>query len=163
MLPNIDKPTYVTRGLSILLIIRLFKQIDFFSDKNMTNCADIRKSNQNITTGVFGIRPIPSRLVQTNCDHVTKGGGWTIIQKREDGSVNFFRGWEDYKKGFGNKSGEYWLGLDAIHDLTSQEPFLLRVELEAFNGAKRYAQYGKFFVANETEKYRLTVGIYTGM
>ncbi|XP_035664242.1 ficolin-1-A-like [Branchiostoma floridae] len=74
----------------------------------------------------------------------TAGGGWTVIQRRQDGSVPFNRTWEEYKLGFGNTSGEYWLGNDNIHLLTSQENFTLRVDLMDWGGQTAYAEYSLF-------------------
>lgn len=33
-----------------------------------------------------------------------------VIQRRTDGTENFYRPWEHYKTGFGNVATEYWLG-----------------------------------------------------
>lgn len=33
-----------------------------------------------------------------------------MIQRRMDGSVNFYRGWDEYRNGFGNVDSEFWIG-----------------------------------------------------
>jgi hypothetical protein len=96
------------------------------------------------------------------CDQKTTGGGWTVFQKREDGSVDFFRGWHDYKNGFGNLNGEVWLGLDKIYRLTHQTRNRLRVELEDTMGKSEYAEYDYFAVSSERSKYQLSIGAYSG-
>ena len=96
------------------------------------------------------------------CDMRTDGGGWTVFQRRQDGSVDFYRGWNDYKSGFGQLTAEFWLGNDKIHRLTAARPCSLRVELEDWNGVKAYAKYGKFNVSDQHAQYRLEVGSYSG-
>ena len=72
-----------------------------------------------------------------------------MFQKRLDGSVDFYCGWAEYKGGFGSLTGEFWLGLDKIHRLTSSRKYKLRVDLEDFAGNVFYAEYGLFEVATE--------------
>ena len=127
------------------------------------NCAELHKSdNKNKTSGVFTISPGDEQAFDVLCDQTTVGGGWTVFQKRLDGSVDFFRNWADYKQGFGNLSGEFWLGLDKIHRLTSQTNNKLRVELEDFQGNMVYAEYDTFAVGDEADNYRLSVAGYKG-
>ncbi|GLD59520.1 tenascin-like protein, partial [Lates japonicus] len=93
------------------------------------------------------------------CDMETDGGGWTVFQRRKDGSVDFFRGWKDYAKGFGDLNGEFWLGLDNLHNLTAMTRMSLRVDLR--DGAESaYAKYTMFEVAKRN--YKLTVGGFNG-
>ena len=112
--------------------------------------------------GVYTIDPDGLGSFQVRCDMTTNGGGWTVFQRRQDGSEDFYRGWSDYKAGFGNLNGEFWLGLDKIHRLTKSGQDVLRVDLMDFNNAVRYAEYGTFSVADESDKYRLNIGAYTG-
>ena len=95
------------------------------------------------------------------CDQKTAGVGWTVFQKRLDGSVDFYRGWSDYKRGFGNLNGEFWLGLDKIHRLTKTKD-KLRVDLEDTTGKTAYAEYDMFAVTSEKAKYQLSLGTYSG-
>ena len=92
----------------------------------------------------------------------TDGGGWTVFQRRQDGSVDFYRYWTDYENGFGNLTGEFWLGLGKINRLTKEQSNTLRVDLGDFDGNTRYAQYTTFSVGNSTTEYTLTVGGYSG-
>ena len=92
----------------------------------------------------------------------TDGGGWTVFQRRQDGSVDFYRNWIDYEDGFGNLTGEFWLGLGKINRLTKEQSNTLRVDLGDFDGNTAYAQYLTFSVGNSTTEYTLTVGRYYG-
>ncbi|XP_063903705.1 angiopoietin-related protein 1-like [Zophobas morio] len=93
----------------------------------------------------------------------TRKGGWTYVINRFDGSVNFDRKWTDYKQSFGNLSGEHWLGLDHLYELTSTKPTELFFELVDQDLKKVYALYDDFQMGNELESYRIkTVGQYRG-
>ena len=96
------------------------------------------------------------------CDQTTAGGGWTVIQKRVDGSVDFYRGWTEYKNGFGSLNREFWFGLDKINYLTTIGNYKLRVDLEDWDGETRYAEYDSFSIKNETYQYTLILGSYSG-
>ena len=85
-----------------------------------------------------------------------------VIQRREDGSIDFFLNWMDYKFGFGSVEGEHWLGNEKIHRLTSQKTYKIRFDLEDFEGETRYAEYDMFLVADEDLDYQLIVGDYEG-
>ena len=85
-----------------------------------------------------------------------------MFQRRQDGSVDFYRGWDDYKAGFGQLTAEFWLRNDKIHRLTASRPSSLRVEMEDWNGGKAYAKYGKFNIGDEQAQYRLEMGSYSG-
>ena len=92
----------------------------------------------------------------------TSGGGWTVFQRRQGSSVNFYRGWQAYKNGFGDLNGNYWLGLNKIRRLTKSGQNVLRVDLTDWKDNTAYAKYGSFSVASESSSYRLNVGGYSG-
>uniref|UniRef100_UPI00398E5DFA ficolin-2-like n=1 Tax=Pristiophorus japonicus TaxID=55135 RepID=UPI00398E5DFA len=96
------------------------------------------------------------------CDMDTDGGGWLVFQRRVDGSVDFFRGWNSYKKGFGNQLSEFWLGNDNIHALTKTGSYQLRIDVKDFDDKKGFAEYNSFKILDESEKYRLILGAYSG-
>ncbi|XP_072027962.1 uncharacterized protein [Amphiura filiformis] len=117
----------------------------------------------NYPSGSYTIKPSDSLAADVYCDMDTDGGGWTVFQHRFNGSVNFYRGWEDYENGFGDVNGEYWAGLRLLHVLTSSgSASRLRIELEAFDGDTAYAEYESFTVGNSSSNYILTIGSYSG-
>ena len=89
-------------------------------------------------------------------------GMWTVIQKRSDGSEDFYRNWTDHKEGFGDVSGEYWLGNDVIHHLTSQANYTLTVVLTDWDNIAKYAEFSTFNIADEADSYRLSIRGYFG-
>ncbi|XP_037622793.1 proteoglycan 4-like [Sebastes umbrosus] len=113
---------------------------------------------------VYLVTPdLRSRSFPVFCDMELDGGGWTLLQRRQDGSVSFNRTWAEYRSGFGElDGGEFWLGNNMIHLLTRDRDMVLRVELEDFDGVMEYAEYEQFRVASERMRYRLTVGGYSG-
>ncbi|KAJ0060039.1 hypothetical protein NL108_002827 [Boleophthalmus pectinirostris] len=126
------------------------------------DCNDILEHNdytdQSRRSGVYTIHPYGEKFgVQAYCDLTTAGGGWTVIQRRMDGTVNFYRPWSQYKTGFGEADGEHWLGLEFIHMLSSRKPHELLVEMEDFEGNNASARYSSFSVGSECDGYKLQV------
>ncbi|XP_047451325.1 mucin-2-like [Mugil cephalus] len=115
-------------------------------------------------SGVYLVTPdLRSRSFPVFCDMESDGGGWTLLQRRQDGSVSFNRTWAEYQSGFGElDGGEFWLGNHMIHLLTRDRDMGLRVDLEDFDGKREHAQYELFRVASERLRFRLTVGGYSG-
>uniref|UniRef100_A0A1X7UEG4 Fibrinogen C-terminal domain-containing protein n=1 Tax=Amphimedon queenslandica TaxID=400682 RepID=A0A1X7UEG4_AMPQE len=113
-------------------------------------------------SGVYPIKPDGDSPFQVYCDMETDGGGWTVFQRRQDGSVDFLRGWSEYEKGFGNLTGEHWLGLRNIHRLTPQGSNYLRVDLGDFEGSRAYAKYNNFEILDSYTQYTLVIQGYTG-
>uniref|UniRef100_A0A3B1ITC0 Angiopoietin 4 n=1 Tax=Astyanax mexicanus TaxID=7994 RepID=A0A3B1ITC0_ASTMX len=128
----------------------------------MRNCAEIYKSAHN-NSGVYDIyigeATEPTKVF---CDMETSGGGWTVFQRRINGSVDFQRGWKEYKMGFGDPGGEHWLGNEAVHLITSRSQYSLRVELRDWEGNAPYSLYEKFQLAGEKQQYRLLLRGYSG-
>uniref|UniRef100_A0A182R0M9 Fibrinogen C-terminal domain-containing protein n=1 Tax=Anopheles farauti TaxID=69004 RepID=A0A182R0M9_9DIPT len=91
------------------------------------------------------------------------GGSWTVVQRRFDGSVDFNRSFVDYRDGFGDLDGEYWMGLDKLYRILLSERHELLIELEDFDGVIVYAKYDDFQLANVDESYKIkSVGQYAG-
>ena len=83
------------------------------------SCCEITTNKFNFTTvahkpSVYNITNFYGQceeVAEGYCDGVTAGGGWLVVQRRQDGSVDFNRGWVYYEDGFGSLTGEFWYRL----------------------------------------------------
>ncbi|XP_076444237.1 uncharacterized protein LOC143282469 [Babylonia areolata] len=114
------------------------------------------------TSGVYHIRPVGALyLIPIYCLMINSTG-YTVVQRRVDGLLNFNRRWLEYQYGFGNPYGELWIGNDLLHLLTHQKQYLLRVDLADWEGKRYWAEYTQFQVSDSSQHYRLKVSGYTG-
>lgn len=139
----------------------LLKNAKKEEEKPFRDCADVYQSGFN-KSGVYTIYINVSDPKKVFCNMETAGGGWTVIQHREDGSLDFQKGWKEYKMGFGSPSGEHWLGNEFIFAITSQRQYSLRIELMDWEGNRAYSQYDRFHIGNEKQNYRLYLKGHSG-
>ncbi|CAH0578241.1 unnamed protein product [Chrysodeixis includens] len=137
-----------------------------YKDVKGYSCVDLLNGGMR-ESGVYylQIRGTTYWFLKVFCEQNVADGGWTVIHRRDDYGVpaeNFNRDWNDYKNGFGDPSKEFWLGNENIYMLTNNDDYMLRVELEDFDGNKRYAQYSHFKIYSEAEYYKLEIEGYEG-
>ena len=123
---------------------------------------DCRHTDTSGPTRIFVPQPpYQPKPMMVYCDQ-TVSGGWVVFLRRIDDAEDFpNRVWQDYKRGFGHLTGSFWLGLQHLHELTAR-PATLRVELEDFEGKKKYAEYEQFSISGEEDGYKLNFGSYSG-
>jgi len=133
------------------------RQSIYFDD-----CEDaLGKGHTN--SGVYRIKPKESfRPFQVWCDMESEGGGWTLIQARYDGLIDFFRTWQEYRNGFGSVDSEHWLGNNFIRHITENNDYELKIELTGYQANEfGFAKYSPFKIGTEDEKYKLFIGNFT--
>uniref|UniRef100_A0A803TTA6 Tenascin C n=1 Tax=Anolis carolinensis TaxID=28377 RepID=A0A803TTA6_ANOCA len=119
--------------------------------------------NGETTSGLYTIylNGDQSQPVEVYCDMTSDGGGWIVFLRRQNGAEDFYRNWRTYEAGFGDPKGEFWMGLDKLHKITSAAQYELRVDLRD-HGETAYALYEKFTVGDSRTRYRLKVDGYSG-
>lgn len=120
--------------------------------KNPKSCKDID------IPGVHSITPFTDITLQVLCNYVDLAGpGWTVILQRINGGVEFQRNWTTYQNGFGDFfDGDFFLGLEKIHRLTTDQPHELYIHMQRFNGTSYYARYEEFAISGEEDQYTLS-------
>ncbi|XP_012683442.2 angiopoietin-related protein 4 [Clupea harengus] len=107
------------------------------------------------STGVYTIKPLQSEPFDVFCE-MRADGGWTVIQRRQDGSVDFDQLWQAYQSGFGNLNGEFWLGLEKIHSLSKDGNYILNVQLSDWRDEAESIKY-PFRLSGEESDYSLHI------
>ncbi|XP_067092246.1 angiopoietin-2a [Osmerus mordax] len=126
------------------------------------DCAAIYKSG-NTESGVYSLTlPNTTQEIKAFCDMETEGGGWTVLQRRFDGRVDFHRTWKEYKMGFGESSEEYWLGNEFVSKLTNHQQYTLRIQLKDWEENSAFSQYDQFSLGSEAQNYRIHLKGYEG-
>ena len=113
-------------------------------------------------SGIYTINPDGKQSFRVFCDMQTGSGGWTVIQRRTDGTMDFFKNWFEYKLGFGTVDKEFWLGNEKIHRLTKRGNTMIRFDLEDVSGNKVFAEYKVFYIDGESDNYKVHVTTYSG-
>nr|XP_034316288.1 ficolin-2 [Crassostrea gigas] len=126
------------------------------------DCTSLHNINCGLPSGLYRVRLPYLGHVTVFCDMDKDGGGWTVFQRRQDGSEDFYRTWTDYKNGFGNLSSEFWLGNDKLHHLLSQGTYEMRMDMVDFDNQTRYVKYSSFNVGDESTKYTVTLSGFSG-
>ncbi|KAG1940101.1 angiopoietin-1 [Pimephales promelas] len=136
-----------------------FKQMDDVI--KYRDCAELFRAGFN-RSGIYTIYIGMQDMHKVYCNMDSAGGGWTIIQSRKDGTLDFHRTWEEYKMGFGSLTGEHWLGNELVYQLTNQRQYTLRLELTDWDGKLAFSQYDKFYLGSEKQNFRLFLKSYSG-
>jgi len=119
------------------------------------NNYNVKSSGVYTISNFCGVKYSSARIY---CDTTSGGGGWTVIQRRKVGSIDFKnRDWVEHEDGFGNVHGEFWLGLRSMHCLTSQGKWELRIDYHLSNGTKSYLHYKQFSVGPAEDQYQLSI------
>ena len=85
-----------------------------------------------------------------------------LIQQNVDGSNFFNRSWAEFKVGFNDSRGNYWIGNERLSQLTLSGPYKLRFELQLRNDSWYWAEYSRFTALGESSNYTLHVSGYSG-
>ncbi|XP_071826658.1 uncharacterized protein [Apostichopus japonicus] len=119
-----------------------------------TDCQDVYDAGHR-QDGVYTIMPTgwPGLPFNVSCK-MENGGGWTVFQRRTDGSTSFYQNWTAYKEGFGD-SRNLWLGNEKLHYLTNQRNYKLLFDITTSSGSAKYAEYPEFQIDSESSNYTM--------
>ncbi|XP_061170853.1 ficolin-2-like [Saccostrea echinata] len=126
------------------------------------DCITILGLSPYLPSGLYRIRIPALGHVTVFCEMEADGGGWTVFQRRMDGSEDFNRTWNEYRNGFGKQTGEFWLGNEKLSRLLSQGSYEMRMDMGDFDNQTRYIKYSSMTLGDEASKYAISLSGYSG-
>ncbi|XP_062607473.1 ficolin-2-like [Saccostrea cucullata] len=129
---------------------------------NLKDCTAIHDVRPTLPSGVYSITIPVVGHVTVFCEMEADGGGWTVFQRRMDGSEDFYRTWSEYRNGFGNFTGEFWLGNEKLSRLLSQGSYEMRMDMGDFDNQTRYIKYSSITLGDDASKYAISLSGYSG-
>ncbi|GBM56259.1 Protein scabrous [Araneus ventricosus] len=158
-LANIARKTHNMSGEILSLTnteTNMRLDIDKFVKQLPKDCAK-EKTNGIILIEVPSLGPL-----EVFCDTTSDGGPWITVQRRFNGSESFFRDWAEYRNGFGDLKGEFWLGNKALHLLTRKRRMKLHIDMWDIQDRSFYAEYETFRIRSELDQYAIEISNHSG-
>ncbi|XP_033628169.1 fibrinogen-like protein 1 [Asterias rubens] len=151
--PKYEDQPFTTKDVTE--IRKKFNCSDVTQPTNPADCQAIKESGQGMSD-MYTIYPSQySNGIDVYCNN-----GWMVFQRRVDGTVSFTRSWAEYRDGFGDKEGSFWLGNEILRRLTEpvagEQGWQMSVRLTTNDGRQQYGVYNDFRV--DGENYTLHVG-----
>eukprot|EP00091_Calanus_sinicus_P015916 TRINITY_DN3497_c0_g1_i2.p1 TRINITY_DN3497_c0_g1~~TRINITY_DN3497_c0_g1_i2.p1 ORF type:complete len:314 (-),score=60.02 TRINITY_DN3497_c0_g1_i2:322-1230(-) len=125
--------------------------------KKPASCSDLYELKGIRESGTYPIL-VAGENITVYCDMETRGGGWTVLQRRGDFGTPedyFLRKWPAYKDGFGNPEEDHWVGLRFWNNITLSTPQQLLIEMEDWFGNKTEIVVNNFIIGTEFYKFRI--------
>ncbi|XP_061170778.1 ficolin-2-like [Saccostrea echinata] len=143
--------------------ITLTSNKSFCAKDNIPNdCAAIHCLSPYLPSGLYRLTIPALGHVTVFCEMEADGGGWTVFQRRVDGSEDFNRTWAEYRNGFGNLTREFWLGNKKLSRLLSQGSYEMRMDMGDFDNQTRYIKYSSMTLGDEASKYAISLSGFSG-
>ncbi|KAH8410507.1 hypothetical protein KR215_010421, partial [Drosophila sulfurigaster] len=120
-----------------------------------SDCQMFKNSTDIYIVYLPGIEPFAAP-----CESRIEDGGWTVIQRRLEGNINFQRSWNEYREGFGDLRGDFFIGLEKLHRMTTAHPQELLIFYEATLLKTEQEKFTNFVIGSEKEEYVLKSAVY---
>ena len=129
---------------------------------DIIDCIDLYNLGYK-ASGIYSINlPGGIGIQDVRCNMDVRGGGWMVFTYRMNGEHEWYADWETYKNGFGQHPGDFYMGNEMIHKITSSGGYEFYYVSE--KGETKYeGWHEKFSIDAESNKYTLRLnGEYDG-